>query len=392
MLYHIVIAAGLLIFLMNLFLNLRSLKRPPAESDLPQPVPLVSILIPARDEELNIATSLESLCKQDYPDFEILVLDDNSSDRTADIVAGIAAKDNRVRLIRGEPLPAGWAGKPFACHQMAKQARGSWLLFTDADTIHAPDMLSRMLTLAFQLKPSLLSGFPRQLASSLPQKVAIPVLYFVILSWLPLWWLQRSPKPKPSLAIGQFLLFPRDEYWRIGGHQAVKSRIMEDVWLGIEVNRHGGRHIAVDLSPVVSCNMYHNVGAMWEGFIKWVYSVAALSPIILVSLMAAGYIFYLAPFYSLWNELFVMITPTEWRAIIVFQVTIILIMRWMLDRHFREPAVSTILHPFGFAFLFLAALYAGWQRSVGAGFYWKKRRYGHESGKPQTQFETIHHR
>ena len=392
MLYHIVIAAGLVIFLINLFLNLRSLKRPPAESNLPQSAPLVSILVPARDEEANITTSLESLCKQDYSNFEILVLDDNSSDRTADIVSGIATQNKRVRLIRGEPLPEGWAGKPFACYQMAKQARGSWLLFTDADTIHTPNMLSSMLTLAFQLRPSMLSGFPRQLASSLPQKVSIPVLYFVILSWLPLWWLQRSKKPRPSLAIGQFLLFPRDEYWRIGGHQAVKSRIMEDVWLGIEVNRHGGRHIAVDLSPVVSCNMYHNVGAMWEGFIKWVYSVAVLSPIILFSLMAAGYIFYLAPFYSLWNELFVMVTPTDWRAIIVFQVTIILIMRWMLDRHFREPVVSTILHPLGFSFLFTATLYSVWQRSVGAGFYWKKRFYGQETGEPQTQFETIDHR
>ena len=379
MLYHFIIAAGLVSFLLNLFLNLRSLKRPSEDSHLPHPAPFTSILIPARDEEANIATCLESLRKQDYPNLEILVLDDNSSDNTAGIVEQIAAKDNRIRLLRGNPLPEGWAGKPFACYQLARQARGSWLLFTDADTIHTPNMLRSMLTLALKLRPSLLSGFPRQLAISLPQKVAIPVLYFIILSWLPLWWLQRSKKPKPSLAIGQFLLFPREEYWRIGGHRAVKSRILEDVWLGVEVNRHGGRHVAVDLSSVVSCNMYQNLGAMWEGFIKWTYSVASLSPLALVGLMVAGYVFFLAPFYWLWNDLFVVAAPTGWRAIVIFQVAVILVMRWLVDNHFKEPIVSTVLHPVGFSFLFLASLHAGARRVAGAGVRWKNRLYGKES-------------
>jgi len=212
MLYQIIIAAGLASFVLNLILNLRSLKKPRSDSKIPEPPPFISVLIPARNEELNIEACLESLQRQDYPNFEILVLDDGSSDNTANIVARIAAKDNRIQLIRGDPLPEGWAGKPFACHQLAQRAKGSWLLFVDADTTHAPHMLRSVLALALELRPSLLSGFPHQLAISLPQKVAIPVLYFVILSWLPLWWLQRSKEPKPSLAIGQFLLFPREEY------------------------------------------------------------------------------------------------------------------------------------------------------------------------------------
>jgi len=122
------------------------------------------------------------------------------------------------------------------------------------------------------------------------------------------------------LAIGQFLLFPREECWRIGGHKAVKSRILEDVWLGVEVTRRGGRHLAVDLSPVVSCHAYHSLGAMWEGFIKWTYSVAALSPAGLVGLIIAGHVFFLAPFYWLWKELFVVAVPSDWRAIIILQV------------------------------------------------------------------------
>lgn len=379
LLYQVIIAAGLVSFMFNLILNLRSLKTPHSDSKIPEPAPLVSILIPARDEEANIEACLESLRKQDYPNFEILVLDDNSSDNTANIVERIAAKDSRVQQIRGAPLPEGWAGKPFACYQLAKEARGSWLLFTDADTTHASHMLRSVLALALRLKASLLSGFPRQLATSLAQKIAIPVLYFVILSWLPLWWLQRSKKPKPSLAIGQFLLFPQEEYWRIGGHKAVKSRILEDVWLGVEIKRHGGRQVAVDLSPVVSCNMYRNVGAMWEGFVKWIYSVAALSPVALVGMLIAGYVFFLAPFYWLWNDLFVATTSTGWRAILISQVSMIIVMRWLIDNHFKEPVVSSLLHPLGFSFLILAAIYAGFRRAIGIGIYWKNRLYDTES-------------
>jgi chlorobactene glucosyltransferase len=378
MLYQVIVAAVLISFGLNLALNLRSLKKP-RDSRMPKPAPFVSILIPARDEATNIETCLESLRRQDYPNFEVLVLDDSSSDNTRNIVDGIAAKDKRIRLIEGEPLPAGWAGKPFACYQLAKQASGDWLLFIDADTIHTANMLRTTINLALEERPSLLSGFPRQLAASLPQKIAIPVLYFVILSWLPLWWLQNSWKPRLSLAIGQFLLFPREEYWRIGGHEAVKSRILEDVWLGIEAKRHGGRHIAVDLSPAVSCHMYQNIGAMWEGFVKWIYSVATLSPLALVGLLVAGYIFFLAPFYWLWNELFVVTVPTGMGPILIFQVATILAMRWLVDSHFREPLISCVLHPLGFSFLFLACLYAGSRRILGAGVHWKTRLYGKES-------------
>jgi len=379
MLYQLIIAAGLVSFVLNLVLNLRTLKKPSGSSQLSQPAPFVSVLIPARDEAANIETCLKSLQKQDYPNFEVIVLDDNSSDNTAEIVNRIAASDNRIQLIKGAPLPEGWAGKPFACYQLAQKARGSWLLFVDADTIHAPDMLRSVIALSLQLKPSLLSGFPRQLAASLPQKVAVPVLYFVILSWLPMWWLHRSREPKPSFAFGQFLLFPRQEYWRIGGHGAVKSRILEDVWLGFEVNRHRGRHVAVDLSSVVSCNMYRSVGAMWEGFVKWMYSVAAMSRVALAGLLIAGYAFFLAPFYWLWNDLFVVAVPTGWRPIVISQVAMILIMRWLVDRRFKEPLVSTILHPVGFSFLVLAVLYGGSRQAIGASVRWKKRLYGGES-------------
>lgn len=380
MLYQILVVAGLALFAMNLVLNLKALRRPRKDSQLPKSAPLVSVLIPARNEEGNIEACLQSLQGQDYPNFEVLVLDDNSRDRTGEIVARIAMQDDRVQLLRGEPLPARWAGKPFACYQLAQKAKGDWLLFVDADTTSAAHMLRSVMALAMELKPSLLSGFPRQLASSLPQRIAIPVLYFIIMSWFPIWWLQRSNKPKPSLAIGQFLLFPREDYWRIGGHQAVKGKILEDVWLGVETTRHGGRHIAIDLSPVFFCDMYHSLKGMSEGVIKWMYSVASLSPAALVGLMVAGYVFFLAPFYWLWHELFMVAAPTDWRPLIISQVIVIIAMRLMVDTRFREPAISAWLHPFGFCYILLSAVYASFMQAIGKGVSWKERVYSQGSG------------
>jgi chlorobactene glucosyltransferase len=378
-LYQIIIAVGLIVFMLNLFLNLKSLKRPKANVTWEGKVPFVSVLVPARDEAANIDTCLNSLCRQDYPDFEILVLDDNSTDDTGEIVERMALRDCRIQLIRGETLPEDWAGKPFACYQLAERARGDWLLFVDADTIHAPDMLSRVMAVALETGPSLLSGFPRQLTGSLPQKIAIPMMYFIVLGWLPLWWLQSSAKPRASLAIGQFLLFPKEAYWRIGGHRAVQARILEDVWLGVETVRHGGRHLAIDLSPVVSCNMYRSISGMWEGFVKWIYSVAALSPLGLFLMIMAAFIFYFAPFYCLWEELFLTDTSSGWRYLLVFQVAVILLMRWAVDSRFKIPVISTVLHPAGISFLLLSALYGGAQRLLGGGVHWKERLYGRES-------------
>jgi chlorobactene glucosyltransferase len=379
MLYQVIIAAGLVVFLLNLILNLRSLRTPRTDSKVPDPAPLVSILVPARNEEANIRACLESLQKQDYPNFEVLVLDDNSADSTAEIVREMAAKDSRIRLITGAPLPEDWAGKPFACQQLARNAGGLWLLFVDADTIHEAHMLRAVLSTAMELKTSMLSGFPRQLANSLPQKIAVPLIYFIIIGWAPLWWIHRSRATRPSVAIGQFFLFSREEYWRIGGHEVVKSRILEDIWMGIEVSRHGGRHVAIDLSSVVSCNMYSSAAAMWHGLVRCIYSVTVISPVLLLLLVVIACCFYIGPFYWLWNGFFMFQAPFVWRAVVVFQVVVLLLMRWLVDTRFKEPSISVWLHPLGISYIILCVLYSIWQWLVGAGVTWKERLYGRES-------------
>ena len=379
LLYQVIITVGLTACFANLVLNLLALKTPRRTATLPSPAPRLSVMIPARNEAANIRACLESLQRQDYPDFEILVLDDNSSDATGDIVAGMAAADPRIRLYRGAPLPDDWAGKPYACHQLSQQATGEWFLFVDADTTHEPHMLRSVLELAMKHGTALLSGFPRQLATSLPQKIALPMMYYVVLSWAPLWWLHRARTPQPSLAIGQFMLFPRDAYLQIGGHEAVKARIIEDVWLGVEITRSGGRHLAVNLAPVVSCLMYRDLGAMWEGFLKWCYSVACLSAAGLGALIVAGLFMFLGPFFWLWQTAVSLPAMATWEWYVVAQVGIIYAARVLLDLRFREPLAPAITQPLGMAYLVAATVTASLRQMVGAGVRWKNREYGRES-------------
>ncbi len=379
MVYQIVIASLLGVFLINLILNLRKMRTPDKNSKVPQPAPLISVLVPARNEEKNIRKCLESLQKQDYPNFEIIVLDDNSTDNTTAIVNVLAAKDERIQLYFGEPLPDDWAGKPYACYQLAQKAKGSWLLFVDADTISTPHMLRSTLALATELNTSLLSGFPRQLADTFGAKIIIPVFYFLLLGWTPLWLLHNTKKPKPSIAIGQFFLFTREAYWRIGGHKAVKSKIVEDLWMGMEIARHGGRHIAVDLSPVVSCNMYHDIGDAWSGLGKSIYSIAAIAPLGLIALVLLAYLVYIGPFYWLWNGFFVGGEPLVWRGLVVLQIIITLLMRWLVDNRFHEPAVSVWFQPVSMLFYVVTVIYSEARYLLGAGVSWKERFYGKES-------------
>ncbi|MFC1919424.1 glycosyltransferase [Chloroflexota bacterium] len=381
MLYQGIVALLLAVFAVNLILNLKALHRlGRRDGGLPEDLPFISVLIPARNEQSNIATCVESFRRQDYPNFEIIVLDDNSSDDTAAIVERMSKIDPRVRLLRGKPLPKGWAGKPFACHQLASQAKGSWILFTDADTVHAHRVLRSSMAYAFSHKLSLLSGFPLQRSVSLSQRMLIPMIYFLVLSWLPLWWLQGSDKPKPGFSFGQFLFIRAEDYRETGGHEAVKSRIIEDLWLGYEMWRHGKKQAAVDLSSMVSCQMYQGFGQLWEGYSKWTYSVSCLSPVALGILMLVGVGLFVVPFMYLTWHLLPMTEGYQWILLIFIQVAVILLMRVLVDHRFHNPTIYSISHPLGILFFFLSAVYAVFARLTGSGIRWKERLYSGESG------------
>lgn len=389
MFIQIFIAGILFLIAVNLILNLRYLKAPSIDSKIPQNAPMVSILIPARNEEGKIEKCLETLCNQDYPAFEILVLDDNSTDATAAVVQRMAANNKHLRLISGAPLADGWSGKNYACYQLAKEAKGDWMLFVDADTIHAPHMLRGVMSLALELNTSLLSGFPKQIAETPVMKLFTPTWYFILMAWCPLWFMQNSKKNIPSIAIGQFMLFSKREYWRIGGHESVKSKVLEDIWLGMEVNKHGGKHIAVDLSGVVSCKMYDNYNGIWNGLTRSVYAIAEISVIALILLIIFASMCFLLPFYSLWHEITFTDGSNILVAVIIFQIANIYLMRRLSDRHFdNNSIISVILHPVGILFLILVVANAIARKLAGTGISWKERLYIEESSTGEHAIET----
>lgn len=380
--WHIYLGAitlGLSVLLINLLLNLRALHKLGSEKGkLPPDLPLISVLVPARNEEEDIVPCLESLRKQDYPAYEILVLDDNSTDRTAERVAEIAARDPRVRLLRGGPLPQGWAGKPHACHQLAAQAKGSWLLFTDADTIHAPAMVSSAMAYAHEHNLSLISGLPLQKTVSFSQRVAVPAMYFFILCCMPLWWVQGSHRPRPGLVIGQFIFVSAADYHEVGGHEAVRSKILEDIWLGFTMARHGKRMGVVDLSGMVSGEF----GDLWEGFGKFAYSIASLGTWLFVLIVLGALGLFVTPFILMASHLSPWLPnfEDEWFGIIVAQVVLLLVMRVLVDRRFSYKRLYSISLPAGVLFLVASGLWAWKKRHTGSGVSWKDRTY-----KPDTK-------
>jgi hypothetical protein len=240
-------------------------------------------------------------------------------------------------------------------------------------------MLRQTIALAQEQQVALLSGFPRQRTNHLSQKIAIPMIYFLIMSLIPLWLLHNWRKPLPSLAIGQFLLFSTDAYWKIGGHEAVKNRITEDIHLGLAIAKSGGRHLAVNLSDLVNCQMYSSLGDSWKGLTRALYGVSALSYAGLSLILVIGCLTLLAPFYWMINLLLTTGAPPLWGPLVIMQVALLFIMRRWVDAHFKEGWVATLLYPPGIVFL-IAVVINGMCRSIiGVSISWKKRSYDNSS-------------
>lgn len=233
--------------------------------------PLVSILIPARDEEARIGACLDSLLIQDYQRTEIIVYDDDSTDGTLAILEDYRARHpGRIRIIRGA-LEDGWYGKPHALQRLSEAASGSWLFFTDADTIHQPDSVSFAAGLAEHYRADLVSGYALHRIGSFGEAVTVPSIYLLTMALMPTWLSHRSRAPALSHAIGQVMFFKAGVYRKTGGYAAVAREVSEDVRIARLVKRAGGRVLFADLKDHVSCRMYEGYRAAVDGFSKNVY-------------------------------------------------------------------------------------------------------------------------
>lgn len=229
---------------------------------------LVSICIPARNEERNITSIVESLLSGTYQAIEVVVYDDGSSDSTPQHIAALAAKDPRVRPAVTSPLPGGWNGKQHACWRMSEQAKGQWLLFTDADVRFAPTAIERTLATAAKLNAPMVSGFPRELIGTLSESLSVPMIFFILLSYLPFPQMRRSNNPSASAGCGQFLFVRRDAYDASGGHSGFKESMHDGIKLPRAVRRAGYHTDLIDVTRECECRMYHNFSEVWRGFGK----------------------------------------------------------------------------------------------------------------------------
>jgi chlorobactene glucosyltransferase len=253
--------------------NLRTWRRLSAYGRLGQPAPRVSVLLPAREEAANVGPCVRSLLAQDYPDYEVLVLDDESADSTLQVLTALAQQHEQLRVLRGEPLPTGWLGKNWACHQLAQAAGGELLLFVDADTRHEPRALTHAVAALQAEGADLISVFPRQEVVSWAERLVVPIMQWSLSSFLPLGLAYRLRRPQLSFASGQFMLFRRSAYELVGGHSGVRQSAVEDVALTRALGVRGMVWRLLDGYPLVYCRMYHNFRQVWDGYSKNLFAL-----------------------------------------------------------------------------------------------------------------------
>ncbi len=259
-----------------------------------QPVqqPKLSILIPARNEAAVIGQTVRTLLRQSYANFELLLLDDQSDDGTGAIAAQAAAGDERFRLLPGAPLPPGWLGKNWACHQLSQAATGEWLLFADADVRWAETAVATLLSLAETERADLLTVWPTQQTESWAERLVVPLMPFAILCYLPILPVHFTHWPAFAAANGQCLLFRRTAYETVGGHTAVRRNVIEDVALAKAIKAHRLRLRMADGNRLVSCRMYQNWPEVKAGFAKNILAGHGGSvPFLLLSTLFHGLVF-----------------------------------------------------------------------------------------------------
>ncbi|MFB9844249.1 glycosyltransferase [Mucilaginibacter ginsenosidivorans] len=229
---------------------------------------LVSILIPARNEEKNILNLLDSILSQDYPNYEVIVLDDDSSDSTYELCAGFASKHHAFRIIRGKELTGQWLGKNYACHQLAQQAKGDFFLFLDADVQVRNSLINSAVHRMYFRNLGLLSLFANQQMETFAEKVTVPLMHYILLNLLPLRLIYLSRNSVVAAASGQFMLFNADIYRQKQWHSLTKDKIVEDAEIMRQVKSARFNSESLLANGMISCRMYKSYSGAVNGFGK----------------------------------------------------------------------------------------------------------------------------
>ncbi|MCX7833428.1 MAG: glycosyltransferase [Ignavibacteria bacterium] len=333
--------------------------------------PFISVMIPARNEEKNVTKCIESILNQSYKNFELIVLDDNSIDKTFELVNQI--KDEKLKVVKGKPLPEGWVGKSFACQQLFEISEGELLLFLDADTFLKPDSLEKIVKFVCKYKPDLLSLMPEEIALSFWEKITIPLLHFTVYTMLPMPAVEKTSKLSLTMSNGQFMLFKRESYIKIGGHESVRNKMVDDVWLGRAIKSNGGKIIFADGTDICECRMYENFKEIFIGFTKNIFPGLSLSTfniffvITLFSfLFIFPYILFFIGFFS--NDINLM-------SLSLINIFIPIIIRIIHSLKYKQSVIFSFLNLISMLFFIVLCFSSFYVFKIGKGANWKDRFY-----------------
>ena len=331
-----------------------------------QNCPRVSVLIPARNEEANIGACIEGFLAQKYNNFEIRVLDDQSTDRTGSIIQQFSERYAEVRAMQGEPLPSGWMGKNWACHQLSQHADGDILIFTDADNRPAPNAIASTVAYMQRFELGLLSAFPEKVTGTLAEKLVVPVVDMFVYAGLPLWLTYFSRFPSLAAASGLWIAFTREAYRRVGGHQSVSNQIVEDVELSRLAKKKGIKILTSAGTGVVCCRMYHSFNEVWRGFSKNLFGLVRHRTVPFFILTFVLFTICVLPYITVW---FASLTKLSLVAI-----SMNMIIRAVLALKYRHAFfTSVVLHPLGVLATLLIGINSFYQVKRGR-LEWKGRR------------------
>jgi glycosyltransferase involved in cell wall biosynthesis len=250
--------------------NVRAFRRPTVSREATPSAPAISVLIPARNEELGIAACVRSILASTGVTVEVVVLDDSSTDRTADIVRELAAADPRVRLETAPPLPPGWCGKQHACFTLSKLAKYDIITFLDADVRLEPHALANMAGFLRSSGAALVSGFPRQETEGLLEQLVIPLIHWLLVCYLPFDRMRKDLQPGLGAGCGQWFMTTKTPYEKVGGHghPMVKGSLHDGIKLPRAYRTCGLMTDTCDATADATCRMYRSAGAVWNGFAK----------------------------------------------------------------------------------------------------------------------------
>lgn len=355
--------------------NLRLYKAPalPPERGLPA----ISVLIPARDEAHGIEAAVASVLASEGVHFEVVVMDDHSTDGTGALVAAMARRDPRVRLEYAPKLPPGWNGKQHACWSLAHAARYDLFCFMDADVRLEPRALARMAAFLQATDSSLVSGFPRQETGTWMEWLLLPLIHFVLLGFLPMDQMRKGTDPSFAAGCGQFLMVERGAYFAAGGHAEIKATMHDGLLLPRLIRQHGMKTDLADLTGLARCRMYRNAAQVWQGLAKnATEGIAAPVRILPISLvLAMGQI---VPFLLIAVVLLGRQVAPEVLVFVLVAVASAWLPRVLAAFRFKQDWRGALLHPIGIALLLAIQWYSLLRKLTGGAVSWKSRAYAGE--------------